>query len=139
MWMYPIDEGMSAALLIRSATARLVAVAVLTLLGSTTAHAQPPSGLDLQAPPKPLRACVVNDADIRFLSDQGLSMKLASRLQFNRALLMESVDVRVVGAVAILEGRLSTARQVDTAVRIARETGGIRCVINELTVTGQAR
>ena len=59
-------------------------------------------------------------------------MKIVSRLQFNRDFLTEKIDVKVVGAVAILEGRLPTSKLVDSAVRIARETGGIRCVINDL-------
>ncbi len=106
----------------------------LWLLTGSALAAQPPAGLDLdlQAPPKPAGECIVRDADISFFSDQGLTMKVASRLQFSRELLTEKIDVKVVGAVAILEGRLPTTKLVDTAVRIARETGGIRCVINDL-------
>ena len=125
MWMYLRDYGLPALLLALSLALSALAMA---------ARAQPPSSLDLQAPPKPAGQCLVNDADISFLSDQGLTMKVASRLQFNRELLTEKIDVRVVGAVAILEGRLPTSKLVDTAVRIARETGGIRCVINDLDV-----
>ena len=130
MWMYLRDYGLPALLLASSLALSALAMA---------ARAQPPSSLDLQAPPKPAGQCLVNDADISFLSDQGLTMKVASRLQFNRELLTEKIDVRVVGAVAILEGRLPTSKLVDTAVRIARETGGIRCVINDISVPGKPK
>ena len=132
MWMYIRNYG---PLALWSA---LAACLVLVVVGNMAA-AQPPSGLDidLQMPPKPAGECVVHDADISFFTDQGLTMKVASRLQFNRELLTEKIDVRVVGAVAILEGRLPTVKLVDTAVRIARETGGIRCVINEISVPGK--
>ncbi len=130
MWMYLRDYGHRAL--------SLAPGLVLAALGAA-AVAQPPSGLDLQAPPKPAGECLVRDADISFFADQGLTMKVVSRLQFNRELLTEKIDVRVVGTVAILEGRLPTTKLVETAVRIARETGGIRCVINEISVPGKAQ
>lgn len=129
MWMYLRDYGH---------LARSFALGALCLAIGPGAAAQPPSGLDLQAPPKPAGECLVRDADISFFSDQGLTMKVTSRLQFNRELLTEKIDVRVVGAVAILDGRLPTSKLAETAVRIARETGGIRCVINEISVAGKS-
>lgn len=113
----------------------LLGLSLVATAASTAA--QPPSGLDLQAPPKPTGECIVKDDDIRFFADQGMTMKVVSRLQFNRDLLTEKIDVRVVGGVAILEGVLPTSKLVDTAVRIVRETGGIRCVINDIEVPGR--
>lgn len=127
MWMYIRNYGHLALWSV------LAFWSALAVAGSAYA-AQPPAGLDLdlQTPPKPAGDCIVRDADISFFSDQGLTMKIVSRLQFNRDFLTEKIDVKVVGAVAILEGRLPTSKLVDSAVRIARETGGIRCVINDL-------
>lgn len=79
-------------------------------------------------------ACEVRMEDVSFLRDQGLSVKLGAKLQFNKALLGEQVSAKVSGGVAILSGRVSAPDMVKAAVKIAGETEGIRCVQNFLEV-----
>lgn len=79
-------------------------------------------------------ACEVRAEDVNFFRDNGLSVKLGSRLQFNKLLLRETIMAKVSGGVAILTGNVSSPDMVRAAGRIAAETGGIRCVQNHLKV-----
>lgn len=69
-----------------------------------------------------------------FFRDEALTVKLASKLQFSKTLLREKVNVKVTGGAAMLWGGLSSAEAVAAAVRLASQTGGIRCVDNRLKV-----
>lgn len=61
-------------------------------------------------------------------------MKLAAKLQFNKALLREKVNVKVTGGAALLWGGVSSAEAIATAARVASETQGVTCVTNQLKV-----
>ena len=69
-----------------------------------------------------------------FFRDEALTMKVATKLQFTKALLREKVNVKVSGGVAMLWGGLSSAEAVATAARLAGEVEGVRCVNNQLRV-----
>lgn len=63
-----------------------------------------------------------------------MTMKVATKLQFNKQLLREKIDVKVSGGVATLSGAVTTANVVSEAGRLAGQVEGIRCVNNELVV-----
>lgn len=69
-----------------------------------------------------------------FFRDEGMTIKVATRLQWNKALLREKIDVKVTGGVATLSGNVSIREHVALAGRIAAETEGVSCVNNMLTV-----
>lgn len=83
---------------------------------------------------KPTSACEVRTEDVSFFRDQGLTMKLGTKLQFNKVLYGEQIAVKVSGGVAMLSGRVSSPGMVRTAVAVANEMEGIRCVQNFLEV-----
>ena len=108
--------------------AAFVAASLLVLGGpAASAQARP-------APAKRAPACEVRMEDVSFLRDQGLSVKLGAKLQFNKALLGEQISAKVSGGVAMLSGRVSAPGMVQAAVKLAGETEGIRCVQNFLEV-----
>jgi osmotically-inducible protein OsmY len=78
--------------------------------------------------------CEVREQDISFFSDNAKTVALGAKLQFNKVLMQEKVLVKVSGGVAILSGNVSSNTAIRTAVRIASETGGIRCVQNHLKI-----
>lgn len=83
---------------------------------------------------KPASACEVRTEDVNFFRDQGLTMKLGAKLQFNKVLYGEQISVKVSGGVAMLSGRVSSPGMIRTAVAVANEMEGIRCVQNHLEV-----
>ena len=86
-----------------------------------------------KTPAKPAaRACVPGEP--AFWKDQGLTAKLASKLQFHKPLLREKIEVKVTGGAAILSGHMSTQALIDEAVRTAVAVDGIKCVQNYLAV-----
>jgi hypothetical protein len=102
----------------------LLAVSLLAVL-PTPADARP-------APVNTDGSCRAGDAS--FFRDQGLTMKLTTRLQFNKTLLRERIDATVSGGVATLSGGMPTQALIAAAVDIARQTEGIQCVNNMLRV-----
>ena len=68
------------------------------------------------------------------LRDSALAAKVGVRIQYNKAMLTEKVDVEAHGNVVTLSGNVSTKEKMDLAVRIARETGGVSLVDNRLKV-----
>ncbi len=83
--------------------------------------------------PAPASApCHLGDAS--FFRDQGLTMKVATKLQFNKQLLAEKIDVKVNGGVASLSGGVSTPEHVALAGDLARQVSGVNCVNNFLRV-----
>lgn len=69
-----------------------------------------------------------------FFRDEGLTMKVTTKLQFTKALMREKIHVKVTGGVATLSGGISSAEQIETAVRVARQVEGIHCVNNFMKV-----
>ena len=108
------------------AMAAIVGAGILFNAASAGAAPKPKS--------KPAPACEVRMEDVSFLRDQGLTVKLGAKLQFNKALLGEQISAKVSGGVALLSGRVSAPDMVKAAAKIAGETEGIRCVQNFLEV-----
>lgn len=114
----------------RAAGAAFVGASLLVLAApAASAPARPVATAAKRAP-----ACEVRMEDVSFLRDQGLSVKLGAKLQFNKALLGEQISAKVSGGVAMLSGRVSAPDMVKAAAKIAAETEGIRCVQNFLEV-----
>jgi len=96
------------------------------------------AGNVLAAPPKPaakpptVRTCVPDEA--AFWKDQGLTTKVATKLQFHKPLFREKVEVKVTGGAVILSGNLSSRAMIDEALRTAAGVGGVKCVQNYLQV-----
>jgi hypothetical protein len=82
-------------------------------------------------PPAP-NAC--SPGEPAFWRDQGLTTKVATKLQFHKPLLREKIEVKVTGGMAQLSGNVSSAQQIAIAVQIASAVDGIRCVANYLQV-----
>ncbi|WP_227817923.1 BON domain-containing protein [Nitrogeniibacter aestuarii] len=78
--------------------------------------------------------CEVREADMSFFGDQAKTVSLGTKMRFNKVLLQEKFDVRVVGGVAILSGNVSSKLAIQTADKIARDADGIRCVQNHLKI-----
>ncbi len=78
--------------------------------------------------------CEVREADMSFFGDQAKTVALGTKMRFNKVLLQEKFDVRVVGGVAILSGNVSSRLAIQTAEKIAREANDIRCVQNHLKI-----
>jgi hypothetical protein len=66
--------------------------------------------------------------------DQWLATKVSSKLQFNRQLFGEKVNVKVSAGVATLWGGVSTREHVALAGSVASQVEGIGCVNNFLKV-----
>lgn len=105
-------------------------IAVILGLAAVTAAAQTKPAP--KVPAKPPRACVPDEPS--FWKDQGMTSKVAAKLQFHKPLLREKVEVKVSGNVAMLSGNLSSPALIQEAVRTASAVGGIKCVQNHLRV-----
>jgi hypothetical protein len=102
---------------------RAIVAVILVLLVAPLASAQ--SGR--QRPPAPPSApCTAGETN--FFRDEAMTMKLATKLQFNKELLRERIEV------ATLSGAVTTQGLVHTAGKVAGEIEGIRCVNNRLVV-----
>lgn len=101
------------------------------------AWAAPPETLSAAARAKTKTSGNCRNGEAGFFRDQGLTMKLASKLQFNGTLLREKIDVRVLNGVATLSGGLSTPQHITAALNIAAEVEGISCINNFLRVGPQ--
>lgn len=66
--------------------------------------------------------------------DSTLAAAVGVRIQYNKALLMERIDIDAKDGVVTLSGNMSSEEKIRTAVDIARMTQGVRLVINELQV-----
>ncbi len=69
-----------------------------------------------------------------FWRDQGLTVKVSTKLQFHKPLQREKIEARVMGGVAQLSGNVSSAPQMAAAVRLVSQVEGVRCVMNNLRV-----
>jgi BON domain len=84
--------------------------------------------------PKAAASGECRPGEASFFRDEALAIKVATRLQFNKTLLREKVNVKVSAGVATLWGGLSTTEHIEIAVRLASEVEGIGCVNNFLKV-----
>ena len=63
-----------------------------------------------------------------------LATKVGVRLQYNKALLTEKIEVEADDGVVILSGNVSTKDKIDLAVNLARTIDGVKMVDNRLKV-----
>jgi hypothetical protein len=69
-----------------------------------------------------------------FWRDQGITTKVASKLQFNRRLWRTGIQVETREGVVTLRGNVPSQGLIDEAVKITREVYGVRAVRNELKI-----
>ncbi len=69
-----------------------------------------------------------------FWRDQGITTKVAAKLQFNRKLWRAGIQVEPKEGVVTLRGNVPTQELIDEAVRITREVYGVRAVRSELRI-----
>lgn len=84
------------------------------------------------AKPQPAKACVPGEAS--FWADQGLTTKVATKLQFHKPLFREKVEVKATGGAVMLSGNLSSQAMIAEAVKTASAVSGVKCVQNYLKV-----
>lgn len=72
-----------------------------------------------------------------FFRNEAISLKVASKLQFNRELFKEEITAQVSGGVVTLTGTVSTQAKRELAGRVVREVAGVLGVNNNLKVAGQ--
>ena len=72
--------------------------------------------------------------DASFFRDEGLTLKVASKLQFNKTLLREKIHVKAVGGIVSLSGNVSSKDHIALAGKLAAEVQGVQCVNNFLKV-----
>ena len=70
----------------------------------------------------------------QFFRDEGLVIKVSTKLQFNKQLLREQIDVKANQGIVTLSGSVSSAELVALAGQLAAETSGVVKVINALRV-----
>lgn len=71
-------------------------------------------------------------------TDAGITTSVKSRLAADEAVKAYQVDVDTANHVVTLRGDVETAAQKEQAIRIARETDGVRDVIDQLRVNPTA-
>jgi hypothetical protein len=112
---------------------RTVALATLAAAFGT-ASAQPETKRDAKAQPRKATTAACRPGESSFFRDEALGMKVSTKLQFNKALLREKMQVKVSGGVATLSGGVSSPELIATAVSLASQVEGISCVNNLLKV-----
>ena len=103
--------------------------ALLLLAAAAAAFAAPPKPA---AKPHAARPCVPDEPS--FWKDQGLTTKVAAKLQFHKPLFREKVEVKVSGGAVMLSGNVSSPSLVAEAVKTAAAVSGVKCVQNFLQV-----
>lgn len=72
--------------------------------------------------------------DASFFRDEGINIKVSSKLKFNKSLMRENIQTRTNGGIVTLQGHVATAEHAQLAAKLAAEVGGVRCVNNLLVV-----
>mgnify|MGYP001495063274 CR=1 FL=1 len=75
--------------------------------------------------------------NVGFFKDEGLAIKVSTKLQFTKALMREKIEVKSNAGVVSLSGNVSTLDHVSLAGRIASQVEGVVCVNNFLKVGPQ--
>ena len=104
--------------------------ALLLLALAASAFAAPPH--KPAAKPHASRPCVQGEPS--FWKDQGLTTKVAAKLQFHKPLFREKVEVKVTGGAVMLSGNMSSQALIAEAVKTAAAVGGVKCVQNYLQI-----
>jgi hypothetical protein len=69
-----------------------------------------------------------------FLSDAELTTKIRSKMALDDSVRARAIDVSTTGGIVTLAGTLRSATEHDQAVRLARDTKGIKQVVDHLIV-----
>lgn len=70
----------------------------------------------------------------QFFKDEALNLKVVAKLQFNKQLLRERIDVKTNQGVVTLSGNVSSIELISLAGRLASEVAGVVKVNNHLQV-----
>ncbi len=68
------------------------------------------------------------------MQDAVLITKVSMRVQYHRDLLLEKVEIAAHGGVVTLSGKISNQPAIDTAVKLASQVGGVKQVVNQMTI-----
>jgi hypothetical protein len=69
-----------------------------------------------------------------FFKDEMLNLKVVTKLQFNKALLREKIDVKTANGIVTLSGNVSSEDAIRLAGKLAADTEGVVKVNNFLKV-----
>jgi hyperosmotically inducible protein len=72
------------------------------------------------------------------VSDTAITAKVKTALHENKTTSGSDIHVKTVAGVVRLQGTTTTAEAIATAGKLARETGGVKQVRNELTMASTA-
>jgi len=89
-----------------------------------------PASAAQRAAQKVATGCRAGEAS--FFRDEGLSVKVATKLKFAKPLMRERINAKVSGGVATLTGGVTTQEQIALAGSLASQVEGITCVNNLL-------
>lgn len=90
-------------------------------------------GRAAQPAAKPARQCD-GPGDPSFFRDEGINIKVSTKLKFNKALMRENIQTKSNGGMVSLYGNVSTPEHAKLAAKLASEVGGVRCVNSYLVV-----
>ena len=82
---------------------------------------------------QPARQCD-GPGDPSFFRDEGINIKVSTKLKFSKALMRENIQTKSNGGIVSLYGNVSTPEHAKLAAKLASEVGGVRCVNNYLVV-----
>ena len=69
-----------------------------------------------------------------YVSDAGLTAKIKAKMALDDSVRARTIDVSTTGGVVTLAGTVGSAAERDRAVRLARDTKGIKQVVDHLNV-----
>ena len=75
----------------------------------------------------------------QYFRDEAIVMKVVSKLQFNRQLMREKIDVKANQGIVTLSGNVSSAELAALAGKLAAEASGVLKVNNALRVGAQGQ
>jgi hyperosmotically inducible protein len=113
------------------------------------ASQRPPTTPDIETPrgtppPKPLpsgddlkdRAARAAQQVDEKLAEAALTGKIKAKIALDDTLKSADVHVRTTNGIVTLSGSVGTAAMRDRIIQLARETAGVKQVVNEITVSG---
>lgn len=106
-----------------------LAILVLALAAGAVHAATPRRGKPAAQAARP---CVPDEPS--FWKDQGLTAKVAAKLQFHKPLFRERAEVKVSGGAVMLYGNMSSQALIAEALKTAAGVAGVKCVQNFLQV-----
>jgi hypothetical protein len=123
-----------------------------SVFGSAPAPAASPASTDVEAPrgyvpPKPLptgddlkdrAARAAQRVDVT-LAEAALTGKIKAKIALDDTVKSADVQVHSKDGIVTLSGKANTAAQRDRILQLARETSGVRSIVNEMTVIAGTR